>query len=195
MVGDRLKRHRTDFEWTVERLARAAGISKAYLSMIEGGKRKVHWSLIMRLLHALDTTLCAFLTEHETVESAEDGVRSRRPNRLVLSGVPPDERGMIPLPPPSSYTHILTPWHSELATEVLEVYLEPHTEWTPEPVAFPGRVVCVGTQGRLLLVTRGTEYVMLEGETMEYDGSHAHSLRNYTDNPARVIMTVTPVAI
>lgn len=195
VIGDRLKRLRMNHDWTVEKLATSVGISKAYLSMIEGGKRRVHWTLIMRLLHSLGTTLCAFLTEHESVKGAEDGVHSRRPDRLVLNGPAPDERGHMPIPPPSGYTHILTPWHEGLETEVLEIYLEPHTEWTPEPISFPGRSVCVGTQGRLLLVTQRTEYVMLEGETLQYDGSQPHSLRNYTDNPARIIMTVTPVAI
>lgn len=195
IIGDRLKRLRVGRDWTVERLADAAGISKSYMSMIEGGKRGVKWPLLMRILHALGTTLCAFLTEHETVSRAEDGIHSRRSSRIVLDGPAPDERGAMPIPPPSSYTHILTPWHEGLKSEVLEIYLEPHTEWTESPICFNGQSVCVGTQGRLLLVTQGTEYVMREGETLQFDGAQPHSLRNYTDYPARTIVMVTPVSI
>lgn len=195
LLGDRLRRLRIGRDWTVERLATAAGISKAYLSMIEGGKREPHWSILMRIVRSLGSTLCALLTDAESIPRADDDIHSRRSSRLVLEGPEPDEKGALPLPPPSGYTHILTPWHKGLQSEVIEIYLEPHSEWTPDPVSIPGQIVCVGIQGRLLLVTQETEYDMREGETLQYDGSHAHSLRNYTDNPTRTIMVVTPVAI
>jgi len=63
LLGDRLRRLRIGRDWTVERLATAAGISKAYLSMIEGGKREPHWSILMRIVRSLGSTLCALLTD------------------------------------------------------------------------------------------------------------------------------------
>jgi len=186
---------RVDRDWTVDRLAVAAGISKSYLSLIESGKRTAHWSLVMRIVHPLGLTLCSFLTEMETLEGTEENVRSRRSDRLVLSGPELDERGHLVGPASAGFTHILTPYHVELATEMIEIHLVPHSEWTPEPIAIPGHVALFGISGRLLLVIKGTEYVMNEGETMQYDGSSPHSLRNYTDAPVHVCMSITPVAL
>jgi quercetin dioxygenase-like cupin family protein len=72
--------------------------------------------------------------------------------------------------------------------------LAPHAEWTPEPVMFAGTVTAWSAEGRLLLVREGTEYIMHEGECLAYDASVPHLLRNYTDDPLRAILTITPVS-
>jgi len=191
-LGENLKRLRRSREWTVERLAEAAGVSKGYLSLIETGKRSPHWTVIMRIIHALGETMCSFFTDAESVNPPEDGVHARRRDLILIEGDAPNERGAITWPPPGRYTHILTPYHKGIASEVVDIYLPPHTEWTPEPIAFTGNVACWGVLGRLLLVTSATEYVMHEGECLTYDASTRHLLRNYTDNPTRAILTITP---
>jgi transcriptional regulator with XRE-family HTH domain len=179
---------------TVERLAEAAGVSKSYISMVESGKRSPHWTILMRSVHAMGQTLCRFFSEAESVRPPEDGIRSRREDRIVVDGDPLDERGGLPNESSGGYTHILTPWYPAIATEVIEIYLPPHTEWTPEPIAFGGTASGWNIEGRLLLVQQGTEYVMQPREAFNYDASALHLLRNYTDAPTRLILMVTPVA-
>jgi transcriptional regulator with XRE-family HTH domain len=192
-LGENLKRLRRSREWTVERLAEAAGVSKGYLSLIETGKRSPHWTVIMRIIHALGETMCGFFTGAESVTPPEDGVLARRRDLILIEGDAPNERGAISCPPENRYTCILTPYHPEMTSEVVEIFLPPHTEWTPDPISFNGSVACWGALGRLLLVTRGTEYVMQEGDSLAYDASIPHILRNYTDHPTRAILTITPV--
>jgi transcriptional regulator with XRE-family HTH domain len=193
-LGDNLKRLRRSRDWTVERLADSVGVSKGYISMIETGKRTPHWMMVMRMAHALDTTLCHFFTAAEKVQEPEDGIRSRREDRIVIDGEPPDERGVLPRDRSKSYTHILTPWHPTIQSEVVEIMLAPHTEWTPEPITLAGHVSAWSAEGRLLLVRGGTEYIMYEGECLAYDASLPHQLRNYTDDPVRALLTMTPVS-
>lgn len=193
-LGENLKRLRRSRDLTVERLAAAAGLSKGYLSMIETGKRTPHWSVIMRIVHALGETLCSFFTSAESIPPPEDNVRTRREDMILIEGDAPNERGQITWPPEGPYTLILTPQHPGLASELVEIYLPPHTEWTPEPISFAGTVTCVGLQGRLLLVLKGTEYVMRERESLQYDASAPHILRNYTDHGTRALLTISPVS-
>ncbi|MEO5930727.1 MAG: XRE family transcriptional regulator [Candidatus Kapaibacterium sp.] len=193
-LGENLKRLRRSRDYTVERLAAAVGLSKGYLSMIETGKRSPHWTVVMRIVHALGETLCGFFTSAESIPPPEDGIRTRREDLILIEGDRPNERGLIPWPPANSYTYILTPLHPRLTSEVVEIFLPPHTEWTEGPIAFPGNVVCWCVQGRLLLVCGGIEYVMHEGETLSYDASRPHMLRNYTDHAARITMTIASVS-
>ncbi len=193
-LGENLKRLRRSRDWTVERLAGEVGLSKGYLSMIETGKRSPHWSVIMRIIHALGETLCGFFTSAESIPPPEDGIRTRREDMILIEGNPPSDRGDIPWPPDSPLTLILTSYHPGLRSETVEIFLPPHTEWTPEPIAFAGSVACVGLQGRLLLVVGGTEYVMRERECLNYDASIPHLLRNYTDHGTRALLTISPVS-
>jgi transcriptional regulator with XRE-family HTH domain len=192
-LGDNLKRLRRSRDWTVERLADSVGVSKGYISLIETGKRTPHWMMVMKIVHVLGTTLCQFFTVAEKVQEPEDGIRSRREDRIVVDGEPLDERGMLPRDRAKSYTHILTPWHPMIQSEVVEIVLAPHTEWTPDPITLVGHVSAWSAEGRLLLVRGGTEYIMHEGECLAYDASLPHQLRNYTDDPVRAVLTMTPV--
>lgn len=193
-LGENLKRLRRSREWTVERLAQEAGVSKGYLSMIETGKRSPHWTVVMRIIHALGETLCNFFTYAESLLPPEDGIRSPRESLILIEGERPNERGQIAWPPAEQYTHILTPYHEGITSEVVELYLPPHSEWTPEPITFRGDVVCWGIQGRVLLELGSSEYVMHERECLHYSATIPHTLRNYTDNPSRAVLTITPVS-
>src|SRR3982751_4913581 len=113
-LGENLKRLRRSRDYTVERLAAAVGLSKGYLSMIETGKRSPHWTVVMRIVHALGETLCGFFTSAESIPPPEDGIRTRREDLILIEGDRPNERGLIPWPPAARYTYILTPCHPDL---------------------------------------------------------------------------------
>ncbi len=193
-LGENLKRLRKSRDWTLERVAEVAGISKGYVSLVESGKRTPHWSTVMRIVHGLGETLCSFFTRAESLPAPEDGIRTRRADRIVVDGDIPDDRGNLPSTV-KGYTHILTPHHSDLRAEVVEIMLPPHSEWTPEPIRFNAGVTAYGVRGKLLLVCGGTEYVMHEGETMEYDAGNTHLLRNYTDRPTLTLLNIAPVGL
>lgn len=189
-LGDHLRRLRQSRDWTMDRLAAAVGLSKGYISLIESGKRSPHWSVLLRITHALDETLCRFFTRAESIPAPEDGIRTRRAHMIVLEGPTPDERGVVAIDDAAAFTAIITPWHEALRTEVVEIFLPPHSEWSPTPITFPGNVTAWGMGGRLLLVQSGTEYVIRDGECLLYSAESAHTLRNYTNAPTRAVLMI-----
>jgi transcriptional regulator with XRE-family HTH domain len=192
-LGENIRRLRQSRDWTIDRLGAAVGLSKGYISLIESGKRTPHWSVLMRMTHALGETLCRFFTRAESIPPPEDGIRTRREDMIILEGPTPDERGTIVVNDAVPFTAIITPWHAALQVEVIEISLPPHSEWTPTPISFPGSVTAWGMGGRLLLVRGGTEYVIRDGECLLYSAESPHMLRNYTDNPTRAVLLVEGV--
>src|SRR5688500_17105095 len=122
-LGENIRRLRQSRDWTVERLGNAVGLSKGYISLIESGKRSPHWSVLMRMTHALGETLCGFFTRAESIPPPEDGVRTRREDMIVIEGPEPDERGVVTPDPAIAFTAIITPYHPALATEVIEIII------------------------------------------------------------------------
>ena len=192
-LGENIRRLRQSRDWTLDRLATAVGLSKGYISLIESGKRSPHWSVLMRMIHALGETLCGFFTRAESIPPPEDGIRTRREHMIILEGPMPDERGSITVDATTPFTAIITPLHAGLRTEVVEIMLPPHSEWTPTPISFPGNVTAWGMGGRLLLVQGRTEYVIRDGECLLYSAAELHALRNYTDMPTRAVLMIEGV--
>jgi transcriptional regulator with XRE-family HTH domain len=56
-VGERVKKRRSELEWTQEFLAQKVGISKSFLSDLENGKRSVSADNLLELAKALSLTL------------------------------------------------------------------------------------------------------------------------------------------
>jgi transcriptional regulator with XRE-family HTH domain len=56
-VGERIKKRRTELEWTQDTLARKAGISKSFLSDLENGKRNVGADTLYEIARALSLSL------------------------------------------------------------------------------------------------------------------------------------------
>lgn len=196
-LGENLRRLRMRADMPAVRLAEAVGTSKAYISLIESGKRQPHWSTYMKMVHALGESLCSFFTMAESLPPPEDGMLSRRSQLIMVQGSKPDAADdAVPTSDTEAmpFTYILTPFHQGLVTETVEIGLRPHSEWTPEPISFAATVTAIGISGRLLLVQSGTEYILHAGESLHYDAALPHMLRNYTDEPTHAVLVVAPAA-
>lgn len=56
-VGDRIKKRRSDLNWTQEFLAQKVGISKSFLSDLENGKRSVSAENLLEISKVLSLSL------------------------------------------------------------------------------------------------------------------------------------------
>ena len=64
-IGDRIREVRENLDWTQDRLARTAGISKGFLSDVENNKRDISASNVLKLANALGASL-EYLLRGET---------------------------------------------------------------------------------------------------------------------------------
>jgi y4mF family transcriptional regulator len=61
-VGERIKKRRSELDWTQEQLAQKAGISKSFLSDLENGKRSVSANNLLDIARALGVSLDFLMT-------------------------------------------------------------------------------------------------------------------------------------
>lgn len=198
-LGHRLRSLREKQGMTLAALAEEADLSKGYISQIESGKKRPHWSTLMRLVHKLDGTLCRFLMPGEIVPATHRVQTGGGDRTIPLAGNLPDEWGRVERGDQEGYTWIMTPeGDPPLHAEVLRFRLPPHASWTPESISISGWLVAFGLYGETLLETGRLdrdEFLLHEGHTLAFDGRGPHRFRNCTDTPSEVILTVTPPGV
>lgn len=199
-IGSRLRQLREGEGITLITLAEQVNLSKGYLSLIESGKKRPHWSTLMRIVHTLNSTLCEFLLREEDLERGKEEVQEGGGERTIrLAGNLPDQWGQVARGDEEGYTWIVTRQKEPyLRSEVLRFRLPPHTSWTPEPIVLRGSIVAYGLEGSTLLETGRTdrdEFTLQPGRTLSLDGRVPHRFRNPTDVPTEVLLVVTPPAV
>lgn len=72
-VGERIRKRRTELEWTQDVLSQKAGISKSFLSDLENGKRNVGADTLYDIARVLSLSLDYLMTgkEGEAVPASE----------------------------------------------------------------------------------------------------------------------------
>src|SRR6202051_505866 len=71
-VGERIKKRRTELEWTQDQLAQKAGISKSFLSDLENGKRSVSANNLLDIARALSVSLDFLMTGEASQDQKAD---------------------------------------------------------------------------------------------------------------------------
>jgi y4mF family transcriptional regulator len=66
IVGERIKKRRTELGWTQDQLAQKAGISKSFLSDLENGKRSVSADNLLDIARVLSLSLDYLMKGEET---------------------------------------------------------------------------------------------------------------------------------
>ena len=195
VLGELLREMRKSQELTVEKLATLIGCSKGYISLVESGKRTPHWGTMFRMVHAMDQTLCRFLTSIQQIPPPEENIRSGSQQLIVVTGARPDEWGYTPNADTDGYTWILTPYHNDVRSTAIRFRLPAHTAWTTDSITYPASATAFGMEGKMLLELSGTErneFVLASGETMQFNAERPHRFRNFTDHPAECLLVVAP---
>ncbi|MFO0806146.1 MAG: helix-turn-helix transcriptional regulator [Gemmataceae bacterium] len=66
IVGERIRKRRTELGWTQDQLAQKAGISKSFLSDLENGKRSVSADNLLDIARVLSLSLDYLMKGEET---------------------------------------------------------------------------------------------------------------------------------
>jgi transcriptional regulator with XRE-family HTH domain len=185
ILGANIKRLRMTCDVTLDSIAQKTGLSKSFLSLVESGKRRIRTEDLRNVLDCMKYSLSWFLSQ--TQDSVEDfplkpdAVVQKKNNSILLDGKRSDGAFRMLL---------LRPLRNKTDNAIIEVYLPPYSQLTEENMTIGAEVRGVVQLGTLLLVLKGTEYIVRQGEEFCYDGRIPHILRNYTGEPTQCVLFV-----
>lgn len=174
-VGALLRQLRTDAGLSLASVAETAGLSPGLLSQIERGMGNPSLTTLIKLAHALDVPVSRFF------------VSERPGGALVRRG----EHPRLLVAEDNLAYELLTPqMHGRLGMIKAVVA----GGWTNEsaPFVHEGEECVFLVEGRLTASVAGTRHVMNEGDSLTFDSSLPHWVRNETGRDAVTISAMTP---
>lgn len=180
IVGANLRRLRTKQGYSLERLARVSGVSRAMLSQIENGRSAPTISLLWKVATALGVpfaTLIASRTLSGTTVLRRDSAKLLTSSEGRFS------------------SRALFPFESERKTEFYELRLAPNHTEAADPHA-PGTIEnLVVTQGTVEIVAgREAPQLLGEGDAIVFQADVPHRYRNMRSAEAVLYLVMTYVS-
>ncbi|MCX8997078.1 XRE family transcriptional regulator [Rhizobiaceae bacterium BDR2-2] len=176
-TGRNLRRLRTRRGYSLDRLAKLSGVSRAMLGQIETGKSSPTLSILSKISAALEVP-CGSLI----VEAEEDGTAVlTRASAKILYG----SDGKF-------QTRALFPFESDRTVEFYEVRIAPHHTEKAEAHrhgTVENIVVAVGTIE--IIVGKQAPYILGEGDAIVFEANVPHVYRNMTSGDALFYLVST----
>jgi len=179
VVGRNLRRLRTRQGYSLERLAKLSGVSRAMLGQIETGKSAPTISLLWKVVTALGVPFANLLA---APTSSGTAVLSRDDAKLLSSS---DGRFT---------SRALFPFDSERRVEFYELRVAPNHRESAEAHAPGTKENLIVARGAVEIATAQTRPVTLsEGDAILFDADVAHSYRNLGSTEAVLYLVMTYV--
>jgi transcriptional regulator with XRE-family HTH domain len=178
IVSTNLKRLRGQRDLSLEKLARASGVSRAMLGQIELGQSTPTINVLWKIARALEVPFSALISDRTPSKVAV--LTRERAKILSSSDGSFRSRALFPFDEPRSvefYELRLAPGGEEVA--------DPHPPGTTENL--------VVTQGELLMVVAGAEHVLKQGDAIVFEADVPHVYRNAGTVEAVMYLVMTYV--
>jgi transcriptional regulator with XRE-family HTH domain len=171
IVGANLRRLRVKRGLSLERMAKASGVSRAMLGQIELGHSTPTINVVWKIARALDVSFATLITERSSSSTA-----------LILR----DRAKLLTSQDGSFTSRALFPFDQPRNTEFYELNLAPHSieEADPHPVGTTENLVV--TSGALELRVDTRTHQLSTGDAIFFEADVAHSYRN----PGKVPLTM-----
>ncbi len=173
-IGVLIRRTRDDHGFTLEQLARRAGVSPGLLSQVERGIGNPSFRTLHKVAGALGLRVADLMTdvdgEREILVRADDR-RILEVGQLSYELLTPDLRGKL---------------------EVLVTTLPAGFSNAEHPFAHEGEECVVVLSGSAQVTVGEDTFELAEGDAVTYDAAISHWWHNHADVPARVLGVVTP---
>jgi transcriptional regulator with XRE-family HTH domain len=175
-VGPNLRRLRTTRGLSLERLARASGVSRAMLGQIELGQSTPTISVLWKIARALNLPFSALIT-------AQGGDQTR-----VLES---SSAKLLKSADGSFTSRALFPFDQPRTVEFYELHLAPLSIEKAEGHA-PGTIEnLVVTSGTLEIVIAGKHYLLGTGDAIQFTADANHEYRNPGDTETVMYLVMT----
>ncbi len=176
IVGANLRRLRVKRGLSLERMAKASGVSRAMLGQIELGHSTPTINVVWKIARALDVSFATLITERSSSSTA-----------LILR-----ERAKLLTSQDGSFTsRALFPFDQPRNTEFYELNLAPQSieEADPHPVGTTENLVV--TSGTLELRVDTRTHQLGTGDAIFFEADVSHSYRNPSSTPLTMYLVMS----
>ncbi|MFB9948465.1 helix-turn-helix domain-containing protein [Rhizobium puerariae] len=176
-TGQNLRRLRTRRGYSLDRLAKIAGVSRAMLGQIETGKSSPTLSILSKIAAALDIPCAALIADRESSPI----ICITRARSKILSS----SEGRF-------QTRALFPFEGERKVEFYELRISPHHAENAD-AHHPGTVEnLVVAQGTVEIIAgRQPPHILGEGDAILFEADVPHIYRNMTGTEAILYLVTT----
>lgn len=178
-LGQTLMNYRKNKGLTIHQFSEQSGISTSLISQIERGRANPSLSVLELLAKALNVPLYTLFVQEIDYDrlisrkKARNKIYRRDNNHIVYD--------------------ILTPDFMKTHIKILMMELNPHTSTTSkEYVHLDQEEVAVITQGEVVTLLDGQEFMLNEGDVIRIPANVKHHFENRSDNTVQVLFVLTP---
>jgi transcriptional regulator with XRE-family HTH domain len=176
VVGKNLRRLRSQRGLSLERLAKASGVSRAMLGQIELGQSAPTINVLWKIARALDLPFSALISM--TGGAGTRVMRAREAKRLTSH-----DGGFV--------SRALFPFDEPRRTEFYELQLKGHSEERAEPHP-PGTMEnLIVTQGTLEMEVGTERHLLTAGDAILFEADKPHVYRNVGPEELRMYLVMT----
>jgi len=177
-IGRQIRRMRREKGITLEKVGELTGFTKAYISLIESGKKLPPIGTLSKIAHVLDVDIGAFFNQKKT-EDDVNVVRKEERKTVVRDGTA------------SGYQYkTIAPMKRRKKMEPFVITHSPHLD----------KEIFVDHEGEeLFYVLKGTiniffgekKYCLREGDSVYFDSSIPHRSEGVGDKPAEALVVIS----
>lgn len=165
VVGENLKRLRSERGLTLDALARETGLSRTLIGQIENGRTAPSVSMVWKIASAFGVPFATLLATPSQLETCV--LRATSAKRLVSAEGRFSSRALFPL---GAHNRV----------EFYELWLAPHSVEQAEPHQPGTQENLVVTAGQLELEIAGEQYTLGKGDAIVFKADVPHAYRNAT---------------
>jgi transcriptional regulator with XRE-family HTH domain len=172
-IGGKLAKARAERGWSLQQLARRAGLSAAAVHKVEKSGITPTIATLMKLAAALGKSVSYFIEESDPL----------RPVTVVRR----DERARLYTSKEGLSLSNISGRYGPFFVAGAEAVVEPGADSGPDPMVHPGEELVLVLEGRMAFVIDDEEYWLEEGDSVHFRTTCRHSWSNPGDEPARAI--------
>ncbi|WP_429809208.1 helix-turn-helix domain-containing protein [Ensifer sp. B1-9] len=175
-TGHNLRRLRTRRGYSLDRLAKVSGVSRAMLGQIETGKSSPTLNVLAKIAAALEVSCGSLIIEDEEPTTL---LLNRSASKTLSSS---DGR---------FETRALFPYDGDRTVEFYELRIAPHHAERAEAHRHGTVENLVVAEGTIEVVVGKQPYILGEGDALIFEADVPHVYRNMTGGPAIIYLVST----
>ncbi len=175
-VGKNLRRLRMKRGLSLEKLAKASGVSRAMLGQVELGQSAPTINVLWKIARALDVPFASLIGT--TVSQGTKVLRANQAKKLMSHDGGFGSRALFPFDEERKVEF----YELRLAARAVEL-ADPHPPGTTENL--------VVSAGKVEIETGGERHLLEPGDAIYFEADTAHAYRNVSDREAVVYLVMT----